>query len=341
MVDEKLLDISWKTIFKISLAVLAFYIIYQIKDILIWFVFALIISILFNLPVNFLEKKRIPRLLATIFVYAGILGIFVFLVYLIIPLFVYEIQQFLEVFPQYFEKFSPFLEGLGLKAFENFGTFINALKKILEKMSADIFSTLFAVFGGFFSTVFTITLAFIFSLEEKEVKKFFKFCFPQKKDDCDIDLWERSQKKIIGWFETRIIASLFVGALSFIVFLIFNVKYSAVLGFLSALLNFVPIIGPFITGILIFLIGAMESLKLAVFLVFIFTLIQQVENNILTPLLTKKTIGMSPILVVLALAIGGKMAGLLGAILIIPLFGILFEFGKEYLQQNKEKTIIL
>ncbi len=58
MNSERILDISWGTIFKIFVAVISFYILYQIRDILVWFVFALIISILFNPAVNFLRKLK-------------------------------------------------------------------------------------------------------------------------------------------------------------------------------------------------------------------------------------------------------------------------------------------
>ena len=66
MNGEKILDISWRTILKIFIAVAIFYILYSVRDILIWFIFALTISILFNPAINFLQKKRIPRSFAVV-----------------------------------------------------------------------------------------------------------------------------------------------------------------------------------------------------------------------------------------------------------------------------------
>ena len=79
----------------------------------------------------------------------------------------------------------------------------------------------------------------------------------------------------------------------------------------------------------------------AIFILIIFILIQQVENNIITPILAKKFIGLSPVLVLLALAIGGTLWGFLGAILAIPLAGILFEFLKDYLKKRKKDEAIM
>ncbi len=66
---EKILDISWKTILKISITIICFYILYSIRDIIIWFIFALTLSILFNPAVDFLQKKKIPRILGVMLVY--------------------------------------------------------------------------------------------------------------------------------------------------------------------------------------------------------------------------------------------------------------------------------
>ena len=74
MNNEKILDISWRTIAKIFIAVVIFYILYSVRDILIWFIFALTISVLFNPAVDFLQKRKIPRGLAVISIYVVVFG---------------------------------------------------------------------------------------------------------------------------------------------------------------------------------------------------------------------------------------------------------------------------
>lgn len=342
MSNEKLLDISWGTILKLFFAVLILYVLYQIKDILIWFVFALIISILFNSPIEFLRKLKIPRILAVCFAYVAFFGILILIVYSTIPLFVSEIKQFSQVLPQYFEKISPPLRDLGVKAFEDIDTFLNTLGGALEKIVANIFNIFFVIFGGIFATIFILTTAIFLSLEEKGVEKGLTLFFPKKYENYLLSIWEKCQRKVSGWFLTRIIACLFVGIVSFIAFLLFNTPYSFTLGLLAGALNFIPIVGPIITGILLFIIIAVENISKAIFVLITFILIQQVENNILTPFLSKKFVGLSPVLVLASLVIGGTLFGFLGAILAIPLAGILFEFFKEFLEKKKEeKTAVL
>ena len=93
---------------------------------------------------------------------------------------------------------------------------------------------------------------------------------------------------------------------------------------------------------MIILIVSFDWIWKAIFVLIVFTLIQQIENNVVTPVLTKKFIGLSPALVLVALAIGGTLWGFLGAILAIPLFGILFEFLRDFLKRKRdqEATVI-
>ena len=81
MNGNRILDISWGTIFKIAFIALLFYIIYLIRDILVLSIFALIISILLNPLINFLQKKKIPRVAAVVFIYIGIFGLVSLLIY--------------------------------------------------------------------------------------------------------------------------------------------------------------------------------------------------------------------------------------------------------------------
>ena len=342
MNNEKLLDISWGTIFKIFVAVISFYLLYQIRDILVWFVFALIISVLFNPAVNFLRKLKIPRSLAVLFVYTAFFGILTLIIYFTVPLFVSEIKQFSQILPQYFERISPPLKGLKIEAFQDIETFVNALGEILNKIITNIANILFVIFGGIFATIFILTLAIYISLNEKGIERSILIFFPKKYETNILSIWERCQKKVSGWFLTRILACLFVGVVSFVVFLVFNTPYPFSLGLLAGVLNFIPIVGPLITGIFIFVIISLESISKAIFVIIAFTLIQQVENNIFTPLISKRFVGLPPILVLMSLAIGGILWGFLGAILAIPLAGILYEFLKEFLEKRKsEKPVAL
>ena len=337
MNGEKVLDISWGTILKIGIALFCFYIIFLVRDILIWVIFALIISVLFNPGINFLTRLRIPRVLSVTFVYLAVFGLLGLLIYSVLPMFVSEIQQFSQLFPQYFEKISPPLRELGIEAFESMESFTQALGVVFQKASTNILSALAIIFGGIGSTIFVLAIALFLSLEEKGVERVLGILSPKQYEAYIISLWERSQTKVAGWFGARLLTCLFVGIAVFISLKLFNVKYAFILALLAGVLDFIPVLGPIIAGLIAFIFVVLESWWKALLILVVFVLIQQIEGNILTPALTKKFVGLPPVLVLISLAIGGKLLGILGAILAIPLAGVIYEFLKDFLQKKKEE----
>lgn len=337
MNNNQTIDISWETVLKIASIFLCFYFLYSVREILMDFIFALILSLLFNPAIDFLQRKKIPRPLATAFIYLSIFGILGLLIYLIAPVFISEIQQFSQLFPQYFEKFAPSLKDFGIEAFESFETFTKSFQVWLTKASVSIFNSISAIFGGIFSTLTIFSLAFFLSLEEKGMEKLILFLSPKKSANLILNFWKKSQNKVSAWFGSRILCGFFVGLMTFIALKLFTINYSLSLGLFAGITNLFPILGPILSGLLITLIAGLDSWWKALFVLITFILIQQIEGNILTPILTKKLIGLPPVLVLISLMIGGKLWGILGAILAIPLAGILFEFAKDFLKKEKEE----
>lgn len=337
--DQKnqVLDVSWGTILKIAFALFCFYIIYLIRDILVWAGFALIISILLDPLICFLNKKGLSRSISVISVYAIVFGILALAIYWLFPILFIEIKQFSQLFPQYFDRIAPPLQGLGIEAFASMESFVNALGNYLQSASSDILSALSSIFGGIGSTLFIGFISMFISLEERGTEKMLSIFVPKEYEDYSLDLWRRCRSKAAGWFGTRVLSGIFVGLLSFITLKIFNVDYAFTLAFIAGVLEIVPILGPLLTGFIAFMLVGFDSWLKALFVVGAFTLIQQLEGNLLTPILTKKFVGLPPALVLISLAAGGKLLGVLGAILAIPIVSILFEFFTDFMKAKKEQ----
>jgi predicted PurR-regulated permease PerM len=340
MDNEKILDISWGTILKIAIACLVFYSLFLIRDILLLFVFSLVISVLFSPAIEFLKKLKIPRVLAVILTYLSIFGAIGLIVYLIAPIFIYEIQQFTQLFPQYFEKLSPTLQNLGFISFTSFEGFVVVIQDWLTSASSSIFNAIITIFGGIFSTLTILSISIFISLEEKWMEKILSLVFPKKYEANVLIIWERVQKQISGWFGSRMLSCCFVGLVTFVACKALGIKYAISFSLLAGVTNIIPIVGPIIAGVMIVLLTFLDSWTKSIFALIAFVLIQQIEGNIISPFLTKKIIGMPAVLVLLSLLIGGRLWGFLGVILGIPLFGILFEFTKEFLQKKKEENVV-
>lgn len=336
---EKVLDISWGAIIKLGIGFFAFYIIYSIKDVLILFFSALIIAFLFEPAIAFLQKLKITRTLSVIFVYVAIFGILGIAIYSSAPVFFSELQQFSQLFPQYFEKFSPALRDLGFSSFENMESFIQSVGGAISKASSDIFNSIAVFFGGVASMLFVLSIAVFISLEEKSSKEIIKLLAPRRYENYAIALWEKTEVKVSGWLASRFLSCLFVGVVFFISLYLFNVKYALSLAFLVGVADFVPIIGPIISGVVCFIFVGLDSWLKAVFVVIVLTLVHQIEGNIISPILTKKFIGLPPVLVLLSLAVGAQFLGILGAILAAPVAAAIFELRSDFIKNKKAKAV--
>jgi len=334
---EQTFKISWESIFKFFVLIVAFYVFYIIRNILIWFVFALAIAVLFDYLIDFFEKKKIPRLIGCLILYFLIFAGLSFFIYKTAPILIDEIEDFFSNLPQYLARISPFFERFGIEIFRNNQVFLETLKTNLAKGSQNLFAAFSSIFGGISSAIFIFFLAFFISLEKNFGEKVIIFFSPERYKSYLINLWVKTKEKVGGWFISRIIGAIFVGVLTFFVLNIFNVKYSFILSIFAGVLDFIPFVGPIIAGIIISLIAVLNSLLQGAFVFIAFVIIQVLENSLVLPLLSKKFVGISPVLVLVAIAVGGKLWGVLGAILAIPLAGILFEFIRDFLKKKKEK----
>jgi len=341
MEKEQTLDISWGAIVKAFIAIVVFYVIYLVRNIALWFFFALIISILLEPAINFLRKIRIPKIIAIVLVYLSIFGALGLLIYLTAPLFISELKQFTQYLPDYFDQVSPILKQVGIDTAKNFDDFTKSLMGGLEESSGGVMNALMAFFGGLSSAAFILTIAFFLSLEEDGPERSFALLAPKKYEGYIISLFNKAQTKISGWFGARILACIFVGISSFIIFYIFGVKYALVLALISGIMNFVPYIGPWLTTLLliVFIAVSSGSWLTVLYVLVAITVIQEIENKILTPLLMKKMVDLPPVLVIVALLIGSKLFGFLGVIFAVPVAGIIYEFTKEFLEKRRQGEV--
>ncbi len=333
---EHLIDISWYTILKLAVLFFTVYLIYALKDILILTLFSLVISILFEPPIRFLEKAKVPRGLAVVFLYLSSFVLFSLLLYLPLASLAQELKNLIVFFPYYFERFSPPLRALGLEAFEDVQTFIQNIEGTARTLSKSFLALASSLFGGLSSTLFVLTISIFLSLEGKAIERNITLLFPKKEEKYILSLWRKTEHTVAMWFVKLALSSVFVGVLSYVGFWALRIKYPLSLAVLGGLLNLIPLIGPTIALFFILLLGLFDSVAKALLASLIFVVVQQIENNIFTPLITKKLIDISPTMVLIGLAVGFKLFGLIGGILTIPLIAMILEFARGLLEKKRE-----
>ncbi len=332
-----ILDISWSSIAKIAVSLFLVLLIYRLSDLLILVLFSLVISMLFSPIIEFLEERRVPRSVSAVLTYGGFFLILGTLLYLYLPPLVLELQKITQLLPSYIEKVAPPFKELGLSSFGNFEEFINQIQSYLLASSKSVLTAIFSIFGGILSTLFVIFTGIFFSLEKRPIESVVSLLAPPEIEGEIVKILERAKTKISLWFLSRVLASLFIGFGCFIAFSYLNLEFAVSLSIVSAILNFLPYLGPFISGILIFVLPALKEPQLGFLALLAFVIVQQIENNAITPLLTKRFVGLSPVLTLVAFSIGASLWGVLGSILAIPMLAVGIEFLKGFSDLRKGK----
>ncbi len=307
------IEISHRTIIFTFVFFLLLKFLWIIKDLLFSFLIAFIIMSALKPAVNFLIKKKIPRVVASILVYFVSVGFFIYgLVFIIPPLFKESLQLLLTV-PLIIENLWPNL------AIFNFSTLTNYLPDITTQALNFIKN----IFSNTLFVISTLFFGFYFLVEENFVKDFLTKFFNVKKAQIIINVFNRIEKRMSDWFWGEAILMLLVGLLNFIGFSLVGIKYALPLAVLAGLLEIVPNLGPTVAAVPALLIGLSQSPFMGLAALAVAFLVQQLENNMIVPLVMGKVTGLNPIFILTALIIGGKIGGVPGVVLAIPMSLIL------------------
>jgi len=362
------ITISAGTIIKgIVILVLAF-LLYKMMDLVLVVLVAIVIASAIEPLVRWFAKYKVKRLFAVISTYICIIVVFSGLLYFFVPSVLNEASNLLSNAPKYLDSvtlwnplndaklvetgkvvggISDGLNG-GKQALNSLSTsgtlntsvlgdLISGFQNITSSASSSIIKIASGIFGGALSFILIIVLSFYLAAQEGGVEKFLKVITPAKNEAYIIDLWKRSQRKIGYWMQGQLLLAVLVGVLVYLGLMILGVKNALVLAVFAAAFEIIPMFGPIIAAIPAILAGFADGgVTTAVTVLCLFIIIQQFENHLIYPLVVKKVVGLSPILVILALIIGAKLAGFLGIILSAPLTAVLMEFIDDV---QKDKNI--
>jgi predicted PurR-regulated permease PerM len=193
--------------------------------------------------------------------------------------------------------------------------------------------------GNALLSVTILISSFYLSLTKNGIEKFIRSVFPLNYEAMALRIYERAKIKISRWFGAQILLSLSIFILVFLALLILGVKHAFFIALLAGLIEIVPYVGPIVAGGAAFVSALTTSLSLAVYVLIVFILIQQLENHFLVPLFMKKSIDLHPVIVILALLIGGKVGGILGVLVSLPLAVVIQEVIEEKILKVKRNQI--
>jgi len=298
---------------------------------------AIIISSALDGPVWYLKRKGIPRILGTLLIFLTGLMILAVVLYIVIPVVFFELQNVLESLKNIK---IPNIGTLNISQFTKLSKSLGDIENLINALMSggvSFFNLVSVVFNNLVFVIATIVLSFYLTINQFGVEKFLKTVLPINYEDYVVEIYLRVRKKIGYWLQGQIILMLIIGILTWLGLSILNVKYSLILGLVAGIFEIVPMVGPIFAGAIAFLAAVSESWTLGLYVILLFVVIHQVENHLLVPLVMKKTIGISPVVVIVYLLAGWEIAGIIGALLAVPVAVIFQEIIDDW-ERRKLKT---
>lgn len=326
---EQVIDVSSNIIFRILGIVLGLWFLFVIRDVIWLFLIAIIITAALNPMIKYAQSfLRAPRAIAVTFVYMIFFMILGVLISFIVPTISQQFEQISAELPRFFAQYLPqHLSPTDDPRLSNIGQqFIGLLDHP--------FSTTVGLLTGLISVFAVISMSFYMSLQEDGLKNALLLIVPMQHQKYVATLIDRIQDNFGRWMAGQLITMIFVGVLYYISLVILGVPYAPVLAIVGGLLEIVPYFGPIMAGVPAVVFGVMQD-PMVGFLVFLaYLAVNLIENYFLVPKIMNKAIGLHPVLVILALLIGGQIAGIVGIFLAVPLAGAIGVFLKDVMEKR-------
>jgi predicted PurR-regulated permease PerM len=318
--ENKLMGTSTEVILKIVIIILGLGFLYLIRDVLALFFVSIIIMAAIDPLVSWFKLKiKIPRIMGVLLIYLFLISILVAIVSFLIPALVAQFREFLVALPGYLQKIDGFLKSISFYG-QSYGLNLN-LEKLsgnLGDSSFNIFSTTVGFFSGLISFVVVFSMAFYMSIHEDGMENFLDSVTPTEYKEKTIKIAKKIKRRIGRWMSGQLVLMFTIFLLDFIILYSLNVPYALFIAMISGFLEIIPYIGPTIAATLATLITVLVSPVKAIFVLIFYVLVHQVESNIIFPQIMKKAVGLNPLAIILSMLIGLKVAGIVGAILAVP-----------------------
>lgn len=338
---NRTIEISSGTILRTIFILLLLWFLYLVRDIILLLFIAIIIVAAIDPIVDRLQRKKIPRALSVVALYILLLSLFGFVVSLLVPPLTAEIEGLSQSFPQLIEKFSKYFQSIREFAVthnleRNIADFFATVANRVSQTGANIFTGTITFLGGILEFLVILSIAFYMTVQEKGLKKFFAALLPDDHKDYVVNLVDRIEYKMGRWLQGQILLMILVFGLDYLGLLAIGAPYALILALTAGILEIIPYVGPIISAIIATAVSLLHGPVTGLLVLILFVAVQQLEGYVLTPLVMRRAVGLNPVVVIIALLVGAKLAGMIGIIVAVPVATAIGELVNDL--TKKEET---
>lgn len=306
------IEISHRTIIFTVLLLIGLWLLIQIRDILFLLFISFILMTALRPMVEALVRVRLPRVVAILLIYIVVFGLFGLSIAGAIPSLISQSSKFLQQLPIFIARIMPYWD-----------VDIPSLTQQIAPIGNNVLKVTIGVFTNVISTFTVLVFTFYFLLERRHTDQFLTNIMGKDAADQAITVMRTIEQRLGAWVRGQLFLMVFVGVISYIGLTVLHVDFALPLAIIAGVLELVPMIGPTISAIPAILVAFTVSPFLALSVVALYFVIQQIENSILVPIVMRRSVGLSPLVTIIALMIGGRLAGVVGAVLAVPIVLVL------------------
>jgi predicted PurR-regulated permease PerM len=325
----------------VLLMILLFYFFYEIRWVLLIVFISFLLAAALDPIVDWMQKYRFPRPLSVLIIYFVLLvlaGIFVTKTVTMIAGQVGEIAQNVGDF------LTNLTKGGNFPFAKQIQPYLDQFYRTLDLQTAAaqiqnalqiVASQLLSISIGLLNLLIVLILTFFMTVEEQAIEDFVNSLVPAKYTKYISTRLDAIKDQIGYWLRGQFLVCVIAAVLTYIVLALLGINYALTLSVVAGLCMIIPVIGRVFAWVIAFPIVFNQDPWLALWMSVAYFVIQQIENNYIVTVVMSRAVGLSPIIIMIAMLIGAQYLGILGLILAIPLATIAAIFVKDYVSRAK------
>jgi predicted PurR-regulated permease PerM len=316
---------------KVGAALLVVYVVARgvaaVSNVILLIVASLVLALGLQPAISWLERRGTRRGWAVAFIFLATVVLVGGFLALVIPIVIKQLGGLVDAAPGYLERAQ---RGNGILA--QLDDQFDLMSK-LRDLSANLPTTAFAIARSFtalvFNTVTVLILTGYFATALPQIRRSVARLLKRDHREGFTAILEEATVRIGGYVMGNLVVSLIAGAVATVGLLLLGVPYAVVLGVWVGFADLIPVVGAYVGAIPAVIVAAFVGLPQFLGALVLFVVYQQVENYVIAPRVMKRAVDMSPAAVIVALLIGGSLAGFVGALLSLPVAAVVKIIARE------------
>lgn len=318
------------------------YVLPRVRDLLVWLLIALFVSFAIEPAVNWLAKHGWRRGVATFAVLFGLFVLGVVMVASMVPLIVEQVQQLIASLPGWLDRLSTYTERwfeINIstdRILEQLQSADSSLRDFAQNIAGNLLGFGVRVVGAIFQLLTIGLFTFYLVADGPRVRRAICSLLRPERQREVLFAWEVAVEKTGGYLYSRLLLAAFSGIGTFLVLTVLGIPFAVPLAFWMGLVSqFVPVVGTYIAMVVPLLVALLENTTAAIFLLVYFMIYQQLENYVLSPRISARTMQLHPAVAFAAAIAGASLLGAIGAFLALPAAAIIQATVSTYLTHHE------